>query len=74
MRNIINKFKKKGKQERSHSLKKTISWRIIASTTTGLVAFLLTGHLGKSTSITLVNAVIMTLFYYLHERFWNRIS
>jgi uncharacterized membrane protein len=74
MKHIIKKFvKRKGRLSKKHSLKKTITWRIIGSTTTGLVAFAFTGNLGNSTYITIVNALLLTLFYYLHERFWNRI-
>ena len=55
------------------SILKTVSWRISATIITGLVVFLYTGELAKSSEITLTAAIILTLAYYLHERFWIRI-
>jgi len=52
------------------SATKTIVWRVLATVITGVVVYLYTGQLGESTKITLTAAVILTVAYYLHERFW----
>ena len=49
---------------------KTVSWRILATIITGIVVFLYTGKLDESGKITITAALILTIAYYLHERFW----
>ena len=49
---------------------KTISWRIIAMIITGAVVYVYTGEIKKSGEISIVAGLILTLVYYLHERFW----
>ena len=49
---------------------KTMSWRVLATIITGIVVYLYTGKIGESSKITLTAAVILTIVYYLHERFW----
>ena len=56
------------------SFKKMISWRIIATLITGMVVFLYTGHLANATYITLTSAFVLMIFYYIHERVWNKIK
>jgi uncharacterized membrane protein len=56
------------------SVKKTISWRIIATLITGIVVFIFTGTLSDTTYITLTSALALSIFYYIHERFWNKIK
>ena len=60
-------------ETKTQSILKAITWRIVATVVTGIVVFLYTGELKKTTVITLVLAVISTLAYYLHERLWTRI-
>ncbi len=54
------------------SIYKTITWRIIATLTTIIVIYIWT----KSWSISLVAGIVAnvlkTVFYYIHERLWNR--
>ena len=49
---------------------KTVSWRIIAMIITGAVVYAYTGEIKKSGEISIVAGLILTLVYYLHERFW----
>jgi len=68
---------KENKQEghsRARSLKKTISWRIIATLITGIIVFLFTKEFSETTYITLTSAVVLMIFYYIHERIWSRID
>ena len=51
---------------------KTITWRIIASTTTFVVAYIVTGQVTGSGVITIANAIAKTGFYYVHEYTWDK--
>ncbi|MFA6301232.1 MAG: DUF2061 domain-containing protein [Candidatus Paceibacterota bacterium] len=55
---------------KSRSALKAITWRILATLITGTVVFIYTGKIVESSVITLTVAIISTLAYYLHERFW----
>ncbi|WP_425391442.1 DUF2061 domain-containing protein [Ekhidna sp.] len=54
---------------------KTITWRVIASLTTFVIAFLIFKEdplaVEKATSIALIESILKMLFYYLHERAWH---
>ena len=62
------------KETVKRSLAKTISWRITASLTTFIVAWILTGDYIIGSSIALVEALVKIFLYYFHERSWNLIS
>ena len=55
---------------------KTITWRIIASVTTFVLAIIFfkddPGAIEKATGVALVESVLKMLFYYLHERLWYK--
>ena len=53
---------------------KTLTWRITASLTTFLIAWILTGDLLIGISIGSVEAIAKIFLYYFHERIWNNIS
>lgn len=55
------------------SLVKTISWRITGSAATFIVAYLISSNIAVSGTIALVQLVVNTVLYYLHERIWNKI-
>jgi uncharacterized membrane protein len=59
--------------KRQH-LAKTISWRIIASLTTFIIAWILTGNLGVGAAIGGTEAVVKMFLYYGHERAWHAIG
>jgi len=61
-------------EKRARSLLKTLSWRIVATSTTILLVFLLTENLVLSASVGSLEAVIKTIVYYLHERLWNMLN
>jgi len=56
------------------SIVKALSWRIIATLVTFLVAYSLTKEAVLSISIGLGDALLKIGTYYAHERLWNRIS
>ena len=58
---------------KKRSLAKTISWRITATTTTFIIAWIVTGDLGAGAAIGGVEAVAKMFLYYGHERIWERV-
>jgi uncharacterized membrane protein len=77
MNNYLQKDKMRGlklvrmKVDR-RALTKTLTWRFIATGTTILVAFLFTGSLVISLEIGSLEMILKLVFYYLHERIWDR--
>ena len=57
---------------RFKSLLKTISRRVLASTNTLMIAWLLTGNLKTAGSIMLLEIFTKMFLYWMHERFWTR--
>ncbi len=57
----------------ARSLVKTLSWRITGSGATFLVTYLISENLGMSGTIAIIQLVLNTLLYYIHERIWNRV-
>lgn len=61
-------------ESKVRSLVKAISWRVVATITTVILAFVFTGNWAVSGSIGISELVIKIMVYYLHERFWNSVS
>ena len=53
------------------SLVKTISWRVIATTDTFLISWLITGELMFAGAIASLEVVTKMILYYAHERGWS---
>ena len=53
------------------SLAKALSWRVIATLTTGTIAYLVTGELGTAALIGGVEFFVKFVIYYFHERAWQ---
>ncbi len=64
------KDQNKIKDSRARSLAKGITWRILATTTTVSIAYLITGEIGAALKIGVVEFVGKLVIYYLHERAW----
>ncbi len=58
-------------ENRRRSLLKTISWRIVATTTTIMLVFVFSKDLALGTMVGVTELVVKTIIYYLHERAWN---
>lgn len=56
------------------SLLKTVSWRVTGSTSTAIIAWLVTGDVAVAGALALIQAMANSVLYYLHERAWNRID
>ncbi len=55
-------------------LLKSITWRITATTTTMLIVYLLTGEWRLAGSAAVVEIIIKTIIYYLHESLWEKVE
>ena len=59
---------------KKRTLVKTMTWRVTASLTTFLIAWILTGDLLIGISIGSIEAIAKIFLYYYHERIWNNIK
>jgi uncharacterized membrane protein len=62
------------KTPRSRSLVKTLTWRIVATTDTFLIAWLITGHVDWAAGIAGIEVLTKMFLYYGHERVWAGIK
>jgi len=58
----------------SRSIAKAVSYRVLGSSCTGLIAFLLTGRAALFFEAGALDVVLKIGAYFVHERLWNRIS
>ena len=49
---------------------KTITWRIVASTDTLIIAWVITGSWKIGGGIAIIEIITKMILYYLHERAW----
>lgn len=56
------------------SIVKTLSWRIVGTLDTILIAFFITGKIDLALSIGSIEVVTKMVLYYFHERMWNKIN
>ncbi len=61
------------KESRLRSGLKGLSWRIIATATIILIAWLKTGDVSLALEIGAIEFVIKFILYYAHERIWQQI-
>ncbi|MBC8525737.1 MAG: DUF2061 domain-containing protein [Candidatus Cloacimonetes bacterium] len=61
-------------EKHQRTIIKTISFRIIASLLTIMIVFAFTKNTTISISVGIIEAISKMIFYYIHERFWNKIS
>ena len=59
---------------KKRTMAKTITWRITASLTTFLIAWILTGDILVGASIGSIEAIAKIFLYYFHERIWINIG
>lgn len=67
-----NRFMKSDGIKRS--LVKTLSWRVIGTLDTIVIAYLMTGTMHLAISIGGIELVSKMLLYFFHERSWNKIQ
>ena len=54
------------------SIFKTISWRIVGTIDTMVIAYIITGEFTIAFSIGSVEVFTKMILYYFHERLWNK--
>ena len=59
---------------RIRSLIKTITWRILASLDTFLIAWFVSGSISVGGWIATIEVITKIILYYFHERGWNKIK
>ena len=62
------------REEHKRSALKAISWRIIATSTTMSLVYILTGQLELTAGVGIGELALKMIFYFLHERGWNRVT
>jgi uncharacterized membrane protein len=61
----------KDQTSRTRSLAKAFTWRITATLTTALIAYIVTGELKTAAMIGGIEFILKFMTYYGHERVWN---
>jgi adenylylsulfate kinase len=61
-------------ESHTRTIAKALSWRIIATTITFTVAWLITRKVTFAAEIGIADTIIKLGAYYFHERFWIRIK
>ena len=56
------------------SIVKTVSYRLIILTLDFIAIYLFTGKIKVAVGFTVVSNIYTTIGYFLHERFWDKIS
>lgn len=62
------------RDSRTRSLLKGVTWRIVATATTVLIAWLITGDVSASLQIGFIEVFAKIAIYYLHERVWAHVG
>ena len=60
-------------QKKRH-IAKTVTWRIIATTTTVFFTWVVTNDWSIATSVGAFNVFVKSGLYYFHERIWYRFN
>jgi uncharacterized membrane protein len=63
-----------GGESHTRSILKGVTWRFIASMTTIIIAWLVTGEVAIAFQIGFIEVFAKLLIYYIHERVWARIT
>lgn len=61
-------------ESKKKSIIKTITWRLIATATTFVIGWMVTGSIALGLGIASIEFWAKLVLYYLHERAWSKIS
>ena len=61
------------RESRLRSALKGISWRLLATTITGLIAFILSKDVWLAVKIAMIEFPAKFIIYYAHERAWTAV-
>jgi len=62
------------KETNRRSLIKSITFRVLVVLSDLIIIYALTKKVAATIAITILTNVASTIFYFLHERFWNKIK
>lgn len=65
---------KKGDESYYRSMVKSLSWRVLGTLDTIIISWVISGNISVAFSIGSVELITKTVFYYFHERIWNKIK
>ena len=68
------KTRKKTKDSPQRSILKTISWRVLATTATMIIIYVISGSLDWAIMGGIFDVVVKLVLYYAHERLWTNIE
>ena len=60
------------KIDKKRHLAKNLTWRILATTDTFLIAWIITGKIDWAAGIAGIEVITKMFLYYWHERFWYK--
>jgi len=63
----------KAPDSRARSVSKALTWRVTATLTTAIIAFIVTGEIGTAVAIGSVEFFMKFVIYYVHERLWLKV-
>ena len=62
------------RETRLRSFVKSLIYRILSITGTGILTWIITGGIRETISITLVIQIFLIILYYVFERVWNKVN
>ena len=65
---VVKKYKLFNKK----FLAKTVTWKLIDGVVTFVLCFLLTGEIFISANLAILEVLVESVFYYLHEHVWDK--
>ncbi len=69
----MKKARSADRESRFRSILKACSWRLLATSTTFAIAYLVTGKTGFAFTIAGIEVFAKMVIYYFHERLWQQI-
>ena len=73
-RSTVPKLNKKYSETVTRSVLKAISWRILGTLDTVLIAYFITGTMVEALSIGVIEWGTKMILYFFHERAWNKLN
>ena len=61
-------------ESHSRSIAKAISYRVFGSFSTAMIFYVLSGDMKLSLGAGILDSLVKTALYFLHERVWNHID
>lgn len=61
-------------ESKKKSIIKTFTWRLLATATTFIIGWLVTGSIALGLGIASIEFWAKLVLYYFHERVWSRIN